>query len=341
MDDPYKILGISRNATEEQIKDSYRKLARRHHPDKGGNKEDFQKIQDAYERLTSKSNGSTNNSSMNTNEHVFHFMSSFFNKSGNTTTNRKQQLGNEHYKLPVTLDEIYYGNVKKVKISRKAICESCISFCDLCNGEGVQVNSIRNGPFINTIKRTCGKCKGAGKIKLHDNKGEKYHCNRCNNTGIFEDTKIFEILIEKGTTNTRYVISGWGKQSNKPSQISGDFVIELDIKNDTNLKRKGKYDIYTEIPVSFRESIYGKIQELTIFDKRITIDTNKIFGVINPNKEYKIPNCGFVVEQENSGKKIQKIGDLYIKFIVNYPDKLVLSDEEISKIKSVFSKNDM
>ena len=160
MSDYYNILGLSRGASDDDIKASYRKLARQHHPDKGGDKEFFQKIQEAYETLSDSSKKQQYDNPMNMNTGIdnmfpFGFEHPFFKHH-----TRQQQIvkkSDHTYSCRITLKEVYTGTIKKLKINRKRICKICISNCKQCGGNGVSTQHVQMGPFTQVGQQTC-KC---------------------------------------------------------------------------------------------------------------------------------------------------------------------------------------
>lgn len=123
MNNYYKVLGLDKNATIDQIRAAYKKLAREHHPDKGGDKNEFLKVQEAYDTLINKSNVESTNDSSNINiktqffnDNVF-FNHPFFNQPHSTS--QKVVKKDIYYDYHIKLSDVYNGTSKKLKLSRK------------------------------------------------------------------------------------------------------------------------------------------------------------------------------------------------------------------------------
>jgi DnaJ family protein A protein 2 len=334
----YDILGVSKDASKDEIKKVFRKLAMENHPDKGGSKEKFQEIQEAYEILGNEDKRRDfDNGDLNGHGHGHgHGMSNFdffFNVQRNrgSQNNHKVKKSDHYYNCDITLRDVHFGLIKKIKVKRENLCKLCYVNCDECDGIGNISQTIRMGPFLQYINKRCNNCKGVGKYykdkdKNDDNKeNDKKNC--CENGKIVEE-KIFEINIPKGVhQNKQYIFSGWGEQAINDNDMSGDLIISINIKPDITFKRNDLNLIY-ETECTLKECIIGKDITIEIFDETLIINS-KIFGIINPNKQYIIYGKG--LNGEN------KRGDLYIIFKIIYPERS-LNDKEIEKITNVFNE---
>jgi DnaJ-class molecular chaperone len=147
MNNPYHILGISHNATKEETKTAYKKLAKIYHPDKNnGDDTKFKEIQTAYETLTKPIHTHTPRS---THPHPSTIFKNIFKHVFNETINKICI----NYTLVITLDELYHGCIKKINMKYYFICS-------MCNGSGEKLSSSHG-----TIR--CNKCNGNGK-ELHE-----------------------------------------------------------------------------------------------------------------------------------------------------------------------------
>jgi DnaJ family protein A protein 2 len=327
MSDYYSILGVSKGASDDEIKTSYRRLARQHHPDKGGDKDFFQKVQEAYETLSDKTKRQQYDNPINTNTNIdnmfpFGFEHPFFKH------HRKQdqivKKSDHKYSCRITLQEVYTGTIKKLKINRKRVCKSCMSNCKTCGGNGVSTQHIQMGPFTQVVHQTCSKCGGTG--KSNDN---TINCSSCDSSGTINEENVFEINIKRGVTeDEKFVFQEWGEQAVKDNEISGNFVVNIIIEDDKNFKRYNMDLLYT-IDLTFRESVVGKVVTIPHFGGDIVLDTRG-FGLINPNKEYIIYNKGLLDENEKSG-------NLRLKYQIIYPEK-TFDDFDIDTLMDAFNK---
>lgn len=330
MSDYYSILGVSKDASSDDIKNAYRKLARINHPDKGGDKERFQKIQEAYDTLsdTQKRNQYDNPNTMNAgmdDMFPFGFEHPFFKHHRQP---QKVKKGDHMYTCKISLRDVYFGIVKKLRIQRTKICKSCMTNCNRCGGNGVVSQHMQMGPFTQVIQQSCPQCNGTGRSN-----DKSKRCEVCNGRGTIQEDRLFEINIKRGVENgRRYVFEDWGEQAVKENEISGAFVVILEIEQDKHFKRIGGnsgLDLLYEIKLTYVESVVGKNVVIPHFSGDINLDTRG-FGLINPNKDYIIYNRGLV---DDKGKD----GNLMIKFIIDYPDKS-FDDYDIHVLKEAFNK---
>jgi DnaJ-class molecular chaperone len=330
MSNYYDILGVQKNASEDEIRNAYRKLARKNHPDKGGDKDTFQKIQEAYETLSNPEkksnydnpgfNGFNGNFNGNFNMNEFnHFHQSFFKQR---TSQRKSKRPDHLYTCKISLREAYFGTIKKLKIGRTKVCKNCLIHCSNCNGAGISIHHMQIGPFSQVVQQTCNPCSGTGKIKTFSKE-----CNSCSGTNKIQEEKLFEIIVEKGTeSNKRVVFQEWGEQPSNENELPGDFIVTIVIDDHETFKRSGLNLIYTT-ELSLKESLIGKELKINHFDGELSIDT-KGFGIINPNKEYIIYNRGLMNQKGESG-------NLHIRFKINFPERS-FNQSEIDLLKNTF-----
>jgi DnaJ-class molecular chaperone len=326
-EDYYKILGVEKNATDDQIKHAYRKLAKQHHPDKGGNKDVFQQIQNAYDTLSDPVKRSQYDSPMSQafpgfpGGGGFGFdMSDIVNNmfgggGGNNLFKRNVKKEDVYHICKIKLSDVYFGTTKKFNIKRDTICEECIINCSTCNGKGVVQQQIQMGPFIQISQSMCTGCNGSKTNK-------KTVCDKCNSNGFINEQRLIEIDIYKGIENdTEFVFSEWGKQATNKNETSGNLIVKVQIEPDLNFKREGMNLIYTQ-NLTLKESIIGKTFTVPHFDGEFVQNTRN-FGIIDPSKTYVMKNKG-----------IDAKGNLCFKFTITYPGKK-LTDEEIKIIDSI------
>jgi len=325
MSNYYDVLKISKEATDDEIKQSYRSLAKQYHPDKkGGDKEKFQKIQEAYDILsdTQKKNEYDNKDKENIN---FQNLSSAFPFNFGSFANffnQKIKKSDHIHKYFITLENAYFGTKKNFNLKRNLECNFCKKKCEICNGSGRFEQKIQLGPnIIQSIQHPCQLCKMTGKVR-------NIICDKCNSKGYTIDEKRIEIIIQKGVEHgKKYLFEGWGEQATNNNEISGNFIIEINIEEHPILKRSG-LDLFFDQKITLRESILGKDISIPYFKSFINLNT-KSFGIIDPNKNYGLDDKGL----ENNNIK----GKLYINFHIIYPH-IKLNDEEIKSIKNIFDK---
>lgn len=222
MRDPYSTLGVNRNASKEEIKKAYKKLAMKHHPDKGGDEKVFKEITTAYDELVNDKPSHMDGGGMPFGFDEMDIFSQMFGGGGARQShfggfpgfggggNRPRQDKKNNVKslkknITITMKEAYHGIKKTVNINSEDECPHCVSICPECDGNGIKLVQIKQqmGPacIIHTQQVQCTKCNGSGKIK-------KPSCSMCNSTGILKTDKNISINIDPGTqTNKVYTYS--------------------------------------------------------------------------------------------------------------------------------------
>lgn len=324
MSEYYKILGINENASEDEIKQAYRKLARTHHPDKGGDKEKFQKVQTAYENLTNPekranlNSENTHNFSFNFNNHSFFDFHNQHHQQNNKTIQKKDFI----YNFNIKLKDVYFGINKKLKLSRKVKCSKCVDTCHNCNGNGTCTKTVNMGPFQQIITQNCSNCSSSGIIK------KNIECTLCEN-GEITESNIVEINVPIGVVDKKQIIfKGWGEQAKNKNELSGNFVVVINIEKDELFERK-QMDLIFTVEMSLKECLIGKQIIIPHFSEDIHLNTSG-FGIINPNIQYTIFNKGLRNENE-------KHGQLHLRFKIDYPSK-TLNESQINAFKKLFTE---
>jgi DnaJ family protein A protein 2 len=334
--DYYEILKISKKATMDEIRSSYKNLAKQHHPDKGGDKEKFQEIQTAYEILSDDNKKreydfQRNNVNNNAIPNFFHqqqhhhqqFPFNFFNFTANANEGNGLKKRDEIYNCKINLKEVFFGTFRKFHIVRKTVCDKCNIECHNCNGTGFDKNNqrIQIGPFLHIQNQICVLCNGQGFKKLP-------FCDNCENSGFKIKNINIEILIPKGVENGKtYSYEGCGEQAMKKNEINGNFIVVIEIIEDNLFKRSSNFDLIFEHQISLKESIIGKNVIIPHMEETFVIDI-KQFCIINPNRNYIIPKKGL---QDELGNK----GNLILKFKIIYPDRF-LNSTELKSLENVF-----
>lgn len=332
MTDYYSILGLSRSASSDEIKSAYKKLALKNHPDRGGNKDTFQKIQEAYEVLSDDTRKSEydnpGNNFFNNDPFFNHFGNNFGNNFGNhfnqsSKTNPPVKKSDYHYSCNITLEDVFTGCVKKLKVQRKYGCKTCFNRCGVCSGSGKTTRSIQLGPFRQIVEQACGNCSASGKVFI-----KVSSCTKCDESGVIKEDEIFEICIKKAVESGKtYIFKDWGEQPIKDNEIPGSFIVTINVLKHKHFERSGLHLIY-KVKLTLRESIVGKEIQIPHFSEPILLNTGG-FGIINPSKEYIVFNKGLTNETKN--------GDLRIRFDIDYIDKS-FSLDELTLLNETFDK---
>ena len=285
----YNILGVDRNASADEIKKAYRKLAMKHHPDKNpDNKESeekFKDISEAYSVLsddTKKQNFDRFGSAEGMGNGGFD-MNDIFGRGRGGGFNMEDVFGgfggfggsaNQHnrgkdlrMKVKVTLQDVRDGVDKKVKYVRNIVCSDCKGFggehtdCPHCKGTG-KIKELRQ-TIMGTISTTrpCNHCSGSGGVVTKA-------CDTCNGSGITIDSETeLSIKIPKGVeTGDKFQANGNGSAPYRPGfgGIYGNLVIDIVVEEHTDLERSGNNLVYKLlIPVTLN-ILGGKVKIPTL-----------------------------------------------------------------------------
>ena len=197
MNNLYEVLGVEAGADQDEIKRVYRKLAVQHHPDKGGDPEQFKKITEAYSIL-SDDNKRREYDNQRSGQHRFGFgdiFESFFNQRRQAAPEpRSTEDRDVNFKIGITLEQIKHGVKHTVSYNRNKLCNGCDGkggdqrrICGSCRGTGTE--TIANGRFIQ--QSPCRPCEGRGVVFVRI-------CTQCNGQGISRVTESVVIDIKQG-----------------------------------------------------------------------------------------------------------------------------------------------
>lgn len=341
--DYYEVLGVSKDASDSEIKSAFRRLAKKYHPDINKDKdapEKFKEAQEAYEVLSDPNKRKTydqfGHSAFDQNGGAgyggFSDFSSFgfddvdlsdilsgvfgsgFGFSG-SSQNRKARAsrGNDLlYKLNIEFEEAVFGCKKDITIDAYEKCDKCDgaggfdkTTCSSCGGTGeiTRQQSSLFGAFVS--KTTCPECAGAGKTF-------KEKCSKCKGKGIHKERKTITVTIPKGVDDLNQVRLPKMGEAGLNGGENGDLYVELHVKEHSVYKRD-KNDIYIELPINVVEATLGCKKEVPTLYGDIVL--NIPAGSQNGDK-HKIKEKGVPVVNT------QRIGDMYVIIKVVVPTKL-------------------
>jgi len=294
--DYYEILGIAKNASEEDIKKAYRKLAIKYHPDKNPDdkaaEEKFKEAAEAYEVLSNQEKrqrydqfghagvgGSAGfgGGGMNMDDIFSQFGDIFggafgFGGGGRNGGRRVNRGSNLRVKVKLTLQEIAHGVEKKIKVNKYVSCKTCsgsgaksgqYDTCRMCNGTGVITRVQQTILGAMQTQTTCTACNGEGRII-------KDKCNTCHGDGIVRDEEVITINIPAGVAEGMQ-LSMQGKGNAAPrGGINGDLLIAIEEEEHPHLKREGNHLIYS-LNISFPDAALGTSSEIPAVDNKVKI----------------------------------------------------------------------
>lgn len=331
----YEALGVSKDATGAEIKKSYRKLAIKHHPDKGGDPETFKKVSEAYDVLGTpekrelydkygKEGVEQGGGGMRTADDVF---SMFFGGGGRSRPTGPQKGKDLVHSIKVTLEDLYNGKKRKLAISRKRVKypdgmkpEQALDICGSCKGRGIQVKMQRIGPgMIQQMQTHCDDCGGAGKSYK---KGVE----------VKKVKKVLELYIEKGMRNGQKIVFS-GESDELPGQLPGDVVFVLEVEEHDEFKRKGA-DLLIEKHISLKQALTGLRFPVDHLDGRTLIVHTKPGEIITPQALKGITDGGMPIY-----KRPFEHGRLFIFFHVEFPESL--TEKQCTLLKAALPKSDL
>ncbi|MBU0615701.1 MAG: molecular chaperone DnaJ [Nanoarchaeota archaeon] len=350
--DYYKILGVDKSATKEEIKKAYKNLAKQHHPDISkdpGATEKFKEINEAaavlgdddkrsqYDQYGKTYEQFKGGRGFDFNDFGFNFQDlggfgfedifdRFFGGgfSGGRTKRGPRRGSDLRYDIEITLEEAYHGATKTVIIPRLEKCSKCkgsganseddIVTCPECNGAGA-VRRVQRTPFgMVQTQSVCHKCQGSGKFI-------KNECSVCDGTGVEKKTRQIEIKIPAGAeegTNLR--IAGQGEAGEKGGG-TGDLYIFIHIEEHKVFDRE-EDDIKIRVPIKFSTAVLGEEIDVPTLDGTATL---KIPSGTDSGTVFRIRSRG-MPHLHGHGS-----GDQYVEVFIEVPKKVSKKQKELIK----------
>lgn len=289
--DYYEVLGVSRSASQDEIKQSYRRLARKYHPDVNkdeGAEDIFKEINRAYEVLSEPetrarydrfgeagvsgagAGGFQDFGDMGGFADIFEsFFGGFGGMGGQTARRRGPSRGDDlRLDLKLSFKEAVAGGEKEIKISHLETCGTCSGSgakpgtrpktCGTCGGSG-QVRRTTRTPFGSFAQvATCPTCNGTGEV-VED------RCETCGGSGHRQETKKLKISIPAGVDNgTRLRVSGEGDAGQRGGP-AGDLYVYLFVEEDAEFRRDG-INILSDLKITYLQAILGAKVEVNTVD---------------------------------------------------------------------------
>ncbi|MDD2731757.1 MAG: molecular chaperone DnaJ [Candidatus Pacebacteria bacterium] len=356
MKDYYEILGVSRNASSEEIKKAFHKLAHIHHPHKGGDEKKFKEINEAYQVLSNKEkraqydrfgrvfdqgapeqgpgfdsggfNWSWNNWGNSENEQDFDFSNVgdiFDNFFGFGSRGKKDIRRGKDIKIDmeISLEEVLTGISKEITLKKQSVCPRC---------EGI-------GAEPNTSVKECFSCRGTGQVQeikrtflgqfttwtvCPECKGvgqvPEKPCNVCKGQGTIKSEEDIPIFIPPGVDSNQIIeIKGKGNAGKKGGK-AGNLYIRVLVKEHSVFERKGD-DLIAPIFIAFSQAVLGDEIEFTTLEKKKIIV--KIPSGTESGKVLRISGKG-IPHFSGYGR-----GNIYLELIVKTPKKLSKKQKEL------------
>jgi molecular chaperone DnaJ len=344
--DFYEILGVAKNATEDEIKKSYRKLAMKYHPDRNPDskesEEKFKEVKEAYEMLTNADKREAydryGHAGVDPNmgggggggfggggfaDSFGDIFGDIFGGGAGRGRNAGPQVyrgADLRYNLEITLEQAAHGFDTTIRVPSWDKCDTCHgsgakpgtspTTCPTCAGHG-QVR-MQQGFF--SIQQTCPKCHGNGKIITDP-------CAPCGGQGRIKRNKTLEVKIPSGIDNGMRIRSSGNGEPGTNGGPAGDLYVEIHIKPHAVFQREGD-DLHCEMPISFvKATLGGDIEVPTLSGKvSFTIPEGTQSG-----KTFRLKGKGI------KGVRSGFSGDLFCHVAVETPVKLTEKQKDLLK----------
>lgn len=336
--DYYEILGVSKTATDAEIKSAFRKLAKQYHPDvnkEADAAEKFKEAQEAYAILSDADKRAQydryghsafegNNGGAGFDFSGFDFSDIFgdlfgggfggFGFGGNSFGGgSSRSKGNDSLvRMNLSFEEAIHGCTKSVHVDLMSTCKDCDgaggfgeTTCPDCHGSGQTTSEQRTlfGTFM--TKTTCSRCKGKG--KTYDKT-----CSKCKGTGRIKESKELSVKVPAGVaTGNRLRLPGKG-EAGLNGGSNGDLYIEFVVEEHELFERDGN-DIFLTLPLTIPEAVLGCKKEVPTLDGTVKL---VIPAGSSTGEKHRLKGKG--AENPNSGRK----GDLYVMIQIVIPKKL-------------------
>lgn len=359
--DYYEVLGVSKNATADEIKKAYRRLAKKYHPDANPDdktaEEKFKEAAEAYEVLSDSDKkarydqfghegmssvfgqGGFNWSNFTHFSDVEDILGNLFGggsfgdlfgraRGGRTRARRGADL---RYDLEIALYEAAFGSEKKIRVPHLATCDACKgtgakpgtskTTCSHCQGHG----QVRYAQGFFSVSQTCPHCQGEGSIV-------KTPCPNCMGQGRIKKSEILTVKIPAGVdTGSHLRLTGKGEAGAKGGS-PGDLYVAILVKPDKIFTREGN-DLIVEKPITFSQAALGaEVSVPTLDGKEVKM---KVPAGTQSHKVFRLRGKG-IVDLHGRGH-----GDQFVRIIVKTPTRLSQKQQELFKELSTLEGDEL
>lgn len=353
---PYEILGVDPQASKDEIKKAYRKLALKYHPDKVldpttklENEIKFKEMTTAYQALVNDEYHGMDGGGEDSEDFFNFFNQAQFNQEGN------KQDSIQSIPLPLTLRELYNGKIIKFQLTKDGLCQLCqgngwkrrrngdlytppIIDCSTCSGHGFIEKIVDQGFFQYRQQIPCRKCHGKGKYYARPNDA-KNKCKQCNGMGTLKQSSIITIDVLPGMEPGHRITLNEQGDYILESRRYKDLVFEIVSKQEPQqddiklTKLPDTNDLTMQITIPLCDALTG-IKDLYLtktFDDRLLYLTTPIGKVIKPGDIFKIKGEGWPILHQDSS-----FGDLYININIEFPpDNWIKEKNDIVTLQNI------
>ena len=340
--DYYSILGVNRNASDDEIKSAYKKNALKYHPDRHANdseekkkeaEEKFKEIAEAYSVLSDPEKKNMYDTYGTVDENMmngfgpggFHFgginpediFDTFMGRRSRRNSYREihEPGATLNYTLGVDIKDIYNGGSKNIDYDIEIRCGHCggagghgVKTCPYCHGTGMITETRQNGWITSSTTRPCNHCHGKGTIV-------EEVCKECGGSGVKKQHKNINVNIPKGVQNGQQIkIDNGGYESHDPKGATGDLIVTFVYKFDESKYRVNGSTLYELVDVPYYDVILGAEKEITLpNDEKIKV---------------KIPKCSKDGNQIVVHNKGINHGNYVMVVNVTYPSTISSKEEK-------------
>jgi|TARA_B110000902_G_C14225389_1_gene556815 molecular chaperone DnaJ len=358
--DYYEVLGVEKNATESDLKNAFRSLARKYHPDRSTeeNAEDkFKEIQEAYAVLSDAEKraqfdrfghdgpsgspfGGFGGGGFNVNfEDILggDFFSNIFGGGGGSGGRSGRRRGSDIRLLhTVSLFDIYSGSTEETELELPTSCDECdgsgaeggkTKTCSDCSGQGRVRMRQSVGPFVQDVVRECPTCHGAGQTSA-------VSCSPCDGTGQAMKSTTLRFNVPAGAEEgTRLRMRGRGQPAPQGKGQQGDLFIEIEVEEHPWFERSGP-DLIMSLPLGYADLVLGTSINIEHLDgKNLTI---KVPAGTNSGETLEIRKRGL------PGRRSGGRGDVIVLVKLHMPKKLDKKTKKtLLEIKPSLAPKDM
>ncbi|WP_163832335.1 molecular chaperone DnaJ [Spartinivicinus ruber] len=345
--DYYEVLGVAKDASEQDLKKAYRRMAMKYHPDRNPDDKDaenkFKEVNEAFEILSDSQKraaydqyghagvdpsqgaggfGGFGAAGAGSFSDIFGdvFGDIFGGGGGGRSQSSVQRGADLRYSLELELEEAVKGVSKKIRIPTQVECGTCDGSgakkgskpesCTTCGGVG-QVR-MQQGFF--SVQQTCPACHGSGKVI-------KDPCHSCHGSGRTEEYKTLSVKVPAGVdSGDRIRLAGEGEAGFNGGP-PGDLYVQVYVKDHPIFHRDGKH-LYCEVPISIIDAALGGELEVPTLDGRVKL---KVPAETQTGKLFRLRNKG--VTPVRGGSQ----GDLLCRVVVETPVNLTVKQKELLK----------
>ncbi|ODQ82600.1 hypothetical protein BABINDRAFT_159153 [Babjeviella inositovora NRRL Y-12698] len=329
--DYYKILGVSKKASDKEIKSAYRLLSKKYHPDKNSDEdahEKFIEVGEAYDVLSNDEKRATydkygkeglkqGGGQQQQQQHGFNPFGDMFGQQGFHQQRGRQRGGDVETVMSVSLKDYYNGGEFGVGLELQDLCPACDGSgskdkkthkCSGCQGSGVKIMRIQLAPgMFQQMQTTCDQCGGKGKVVKHK-------CGTCAGSGVGRGSRNYKVNIEPGM-GRNHIVTFPGEADHTPDVESGDLKIVLKEAAEGNMgyHRRGRH-LYRTEALTLREAMFGGwLRSVPFLNGNSIVLSRAEGGTVASGHVEVVKGKGMPVH----GKS--EFGDLFVTYEVIFP----------------------